>query len=129
MLSPLPNMPADQRQLLKLYAQLEEADRRSLLSYAEFLLQRAGEDEPTTTEPAGPPPEPLAIPRPESESVVGAMKRLSQTYFMVDRGLILTEASSLMTAHIVHGRPAVEVIDELEGLFERHYTDLLSSTR
>ncbi len=126
MLPPIPNLPADQRRLLKLYSQLGEADRRSLVSYAEFLLQRTTDEGQAEAEPAGPPPEPLTIPRPEKESVVGAMKRLSQTYFMVDRALILTEASSLMTPHVVHGRPAVEVIDDLEGLFSRHYENLVS---
>lgn len=128
MLSPLPNIPADQRRLLKLYTALGEVDRQSLLSFAQFLHQRAEQADESAPEPAGPPPEPLTIPRPEKESVVGAMKRLSQTYFMVNRSMVLTEASSLMTAHVVHGRPAVEVIDDLEQLFSRHYGNLTSSS-
>ncbi len=40
---------------------------------------------------------------------------------MLDKDKILTETSSLMTQHVVQGRDVVEVIDELELVFERHY--------
>jgi hypothetical protein len=46
---------------------------------------------------------------------------------MIDRAKILHETSGLMTQHLVHGKAARDVIDELEGLFRRHYEDHLNS--
>jgi hypothetical protein len=40
---------------------------------------------------------------------------------MLERGDLLHEASSLMSAHVLQGRAAAQVIDELEDLFARHY--------
>jgi hypothetical protein len=108
-------MTADERKLLKAYRALSESRRVGLLDYAEFLAGREADPADTT------PTEPLAIPRPAEESVVKAIKRLRTTYPMVDRSKILHETSSLMTQHLMHKRPAGEVIDELEILFRRHY--------
>ncbi len=108
-------MTADERKLLKAYRALSEARRTGLLDYAEFLAGREADVEDEI------PTNPLAIPRPAEESVVKAIKRLRATYPMVDRNKILHETSSLMTQHLMHKRPAVEVIDELETLFRRHY--------
>ena len=69
-------------------------------------------------------PEPRDIPRPDSEKVVAAIKRLSQTYFMLDKSKMLGYTSDLMTQHIIHGRDGVEVIDELELVFLREYEKL-----
>jgi len=41
--------------------------------------------------------------------------------------VLLNETSSLMTQHIVQGRDAVEVIDDLETLFDQHYQNYLQS--
>jgi hypothetical protein len=95
---------------------LPEAQAAALLEYAEFLASRYTAPEPVT--------EPLAIPRPDKESVIKAIRRLGATYPMVDRGKILNETSVLMTQHVIHGRDAVEVIDELEILFRQHYEKL-----
>jgi hypothetical protein len=40
---------------------------------------------------------------------------------MLDRHLMLDETSTLMAGHVLRGRPARDVIDELEALFARHY--------
>jgi hypothetical protein len=117
----IPTIPADQRKLLKAYAALEEQDRASLLAFAEFLAARSGEQTEGSTDPE--PSEPMPIPRPDEESVVGAIKRLSESYFMLDRAMLLDETSELMTAHLVRGEAANEVIDRLEALFERHYRE------
>jgi hypothetical protein len=45
------------------------------------------------------------MPRPSQESVVAAIKRLSKTYEMLDRGPMLNETSALMSAHVLQGRP------------------------
>jgi hypothetical protein len=42
---------------------------------------------------------------------------------MLDRGPMLHETSALMSAHVLQGRDAAEVIDALEALFGRHYQD------
>ena len=115
-----PKMPTgspDQKQLLSLYRRLSAADRDTLLSFAAFLAERAGapDDSPE------PPAEPVGIPRPEQETVIAAMRRLTATYPMVEKDELLHEASGLMTAHVMQGRSAVEVIDELEVVFRRHY--------
>jgi hypothetical protein len=102
--------------LAQLYRVLDAQAQQSLSDYARFLETTARANQPA------PPSEPLTIPRPEKESVVGALKRLRQTYPMLDAGrTLLDQASSLMTQHLVHGRNAVDVIDELEGLFVEHF--------
>lgn len=111
-------MTADERRLLRLYRVLSPSRREGLIDYAEFLIAR---NQPEVAEI---PSEPLAIPRPAQESVVKAIKRLRETYPMVDRARILQDSSNLMTQHLVHGKPAQEVIDELETLFRRHFEDL-----
>ena len=124
MLPPKIQLPPDQQRLLKLYRQLSPADREGLLSYAEFLQQRAaGADEQGVTVEEQLPED---IPRPESETVVAAMRRLSRTFYMIDKGDLLHEASELMTAHLMQGRPAADVIDELEVVFRRHYARVSS---
>ncbi len=110
--------------LLAVYRALDEAGRRSLLDFAEFLRQRAGgEAEAAPAEAVAVPP-PRDIPRPAGESVVRAIRRLAETYPMLDRGAMLNETSALMAQHVMQGRPAAEVIDELEALFRRHYDAL-----
>ena len=111
---PAANLSKDKKRLLALYAGLSEGGRESLFAFAEFLRQR---EDKRPQPPAAPAIEPTEIPRPAGESVVAAIKRLSRSYHMLDRSKILTETSSLMTAHLMHGRGAESVIDELETLF------------
>jgi hypothetical protein len=99
--------------LREILGSLPEVQARALLEFAEFLAARYGGSPEVTA--------PLDIPRPEKESVVKAVKRLGATYPMIDRSKMLNETSVLMTQHIIQGRDAVEVIDELEILFRRHY--------
>jgi len=110
----MPSKP--EQRLREILATLPDEAARALLEYAEFLAARyAGPAEITA---------PLDIPRPPKESVVKAIRRLSATYPMLDRSKVLNETSVLMTQHVIHGRSAVEVIDELEILFRRHYEKL-----
>lgn len=102
---------------------LSPADQEAVLNFAEFLLSRA----PT---PGAIPaacveiPEPEPCPRPQDEKVVAAIKRLSKGYYMLDKNKMLGVTSDLMTQHILQGRDAVEVIDELEQVFADHYRQL-----
>lgn len=100
--------------MLKLFRHLGTGDQDNLLNFAEFLCARRGDHPPTVLTP-------LSIPRPEKESVVGAMKRLTKTYPMLETKDLFTQASSLMTQHVMRGREAMEIIDELEQLFRQHY--------
>lgn len=100
----------------ELLGRLSAEDQQTLVAFAEFLASRP-------SAPAAPAeiPRPEPIPRPEKESVIAAIKRLSATYHMLDRDKMFHEASSLMAQHVMQGREAVEVIDELEVVFQRHY--------
>ena len=108
----------EERRLARLYRSLEPADRRTLVAFAEFLAH--GRPSETAPEPVQ---EPNRAPRPEEETVIAAIRRLSLSYSMLDREPMLHETSALMTAHVMKGRGSAEVIDELESLFERHYQD------
>ncbi len=108
-----------ERRLIKFYRSLAPADQETLLAFGEFLASRGAAHVPEASEPL----EPASIPRPREESVVGAIKRLSRKYYMLDRGAMLNDTSSLMGAHVLQGRPAAEVIDELEDLFARRYAE------
>jgi hypothetical protein len=119
---PQPSGSAEEKRLRKLYRDMSSQDQATLMRFAEFLVASpTAEVEPMTEFPA-----PEAIPRPEQESVVKAIKRLTATYPMVPRERLLNETSSLMTAHVIHGKTATVVIDELEIMFEQHYTTLKS---
>jgi len=109
-------MSSDEKCLLRLFRALSEANRKSLTDYAEFLGTRevvASVVDLSQT--------PLAIPRPEQESVIKAVKRLMLTYPMLGRDTLLQDTSTLVTRYVIHKLPALEVIDELELLFKRHY--------
>ncbi|VAW80048.1 hypothetical protein MNBD_GAMMA13-1750 [hydrothermal vent metagenome] len=121
--------PAQKETFLKLLDDLSAVDTAAVVSFAEFLSSRGGEFSlPVFSPPEPPPPveipEPEDIPRPEEEKVVAAVKRLSKTYFMLDKKAMLTETSDLVTQHIIQRRDVVEVIDELEAVFSRQYQQL-----
>lgn len=115
---PLPKRLSEaERRWLALYDALGEEDRRTLLAFAEFLAARPPNEVPVPVAFA----EPMPLVRPETETVVGAIKRLSQSYPMLDRAPLLHETSALVSAHVLQGRPAMAVIDDLEALFRDHY--------
>jgi hypothetical protein len=108
---------------------LSAADQAAVISFAEFLSSRGGSFPLPVSVHSGPElpveiPEPESIPRPQDEKVVAAVKRLSKTYFMLDKKAMLGETSDLVTQHIIQGRDVVEVIDELETLFIQKYQAL-----
>lgn len=101
-----------------IYNALPIESRKTLLDFAEFLYQRDAIVEESSLEKQD-------IPRPEEETVIAALKRLNHTYPMIDKKQIFHQSSSLMTEHIMQGRDVVEVIDELESLFDKSYQDHL----
>ncbi len=106
---------SDSERLIEIHRRLPESAQAELMNFAEFLAQRHPPAEPEVVEG------PRHVPRPDEESVVAAIKRLSGVYHMLDRSKMLHETSGLMAEHLMQGRPAAEVIDELEGLFEKYY--------
>ena len=105
--------------LAQIFNSLPEQERKTLLDFAEFLQSRAPQQPPVMSEP-------LDIPRPEDESVVAAIKRLNRSYPMVDRSSVFNETSELMMQHMLRGRSAEDIIDELEELFEKRFRALIS---
>ncbi|MFK5913475.1 MAG: Crp/Fnr family transcriptional regulator [Woeseiaceae bacterium] len=109
-------MKKSHKQLLEYYRQLPESVAQQLLDYAEFLVSRH------TVIPVA-----LCLPenieRPKKESVVVAVKRLTTTYTMINKDKLLDVTASLVSQNMLQGRDAVEVINELEALFKKHYDE------
>ena len=106
-----------EKKCVNILADLDDTDQHSVLSFAEFLLAKAKEEGRFVLVQQ----QPVNIPRPEEERVVAAIKRLSETYPMIKKNTLLDETSTLMSAHILKGRAAVDIIDDLEVLFAKHY--------
>ena len=123
-----PAVPAQinkqERKLLKLFKLLNGKDKDSVLAFGEFLLSRDEDNITGTGKTQTVASEPVDIPRPEEESVIKAIKRLSATYPMVDNETILHPISNLMTSHMISGRSAPDVIDDLQDLFFNEYKSL-----
>nr|VFK27422.1 MAG: hypothetical protein BECKMB1821I_GA0114274_100330 [Candidatus Kentron sp. MB]VFK30635.1 MAG: hypothetical protein BECKMB1821G_GA0114241_10687 [Candidatus Kentron sp. MB]VFK74302.1 MAG: hypothetical protein BECKMB1821H_GA0114242_100330 [Candidatus Kentron sp. MB] len=117
-------MRAQTKRLIQLFSHLSDSDQKTLLAFAEFLANRADDGAEPEAESI---PEPVLIPRPEKETVVAAIRRLSKSYPMLDKAVMLNETSSLMAEHVLRGQPAPTVIDKLEALFQRHYDKIKSS--
>ena len=136
-------MTDQEQSLLDLYRQLTEHDAHALMRYAEFLAgyeaTAAGIVEKNTTQVEQPStqtvtstdsiPKPEKISRPEEERVVDALKRLSATYPMLDKKSLLDKASELVAQHIMFGKPAKQVIDEIEDMFAQAYDKLVADMR
>ena len=108
------------RKLDALMSQLGNEHQQAVVDYATFLVQQYNIQTPVETDL-----KPGAIARPEQETVIAAIKRLKQTYYMLDTDNLLDETSSLMGQHILRGREALEVIDELQSMFEAKYEKYL----
>ena len=115
-------MPKPEQRLLEVFSRLDADNRDSLLSFADFLLSRQPAEIPS--EIPAPLARPEEIPRPNEESVVGAIRRLRATYPMIERSTVFHQSSSLMTRHIVEGIATETIITELETLFAGEYDKL-----
>lgn len=114
-------MPRSEKRLRHLFTQLSAADQETVLAFAEFLHSR-------TPSWSSAPPLPQVSPRPPDESVIAAIKRLSNSYPMLEKAKLLDETSALMSEHILQGRDKVTVIDELEAIFLRHYEEMIQQS-
>ena len=108
-------MKADEKKLLRLFGTLPAEQRETVLAFVEFLSARNPAPEVAVADT------PQPIPRPAGESVIKAIKRLRATYPMLNPDALLHETSGFMMKHVMHGKPAAEVIDEMEALFAKHY--------
>ena len=116
-------MTPEEKKLLGRFRKLPPPQQQTVLDFTEFLAtQLIGSSENTGV--AAIIPEPKHVPRPQKESVVKAVRRLTQTYSMLDHSKLLHETSNFMTQHIMQGKSADEIIGELEAMFERHYQQL-----
>ena len=118
-------MKPAEKKLLKLYSSLTPEQQVTLVQFAEFLLEKGLVDYSA----AEPIPEPEIIERPNEESVVAAIKRLTASYPMLDRDKLFHETSSLMTRHVMQGEDATWIIDEMEVLFQKKYQQLIDETQ
>ena len=106
----------DQHELRAVIDVLTDAEVASLLDFARYLRDRR----PVAPAPV-PVPEIMDISRPEHESVINAIRRLTQTYPMLNRDTLFNEASGLMARHMMHGETSEDTIDRLEALFKSRY--------
>ena len=122
-------MASAEQQLTELFQQLGVSEQKTLLDFAAFLASR------TPTLPVAVKAEPVVVPEPEiierpaGESVVGALKRLSKSYPMLDKTVMLSATSELVATTIMQGSDPVPVIDELEVIFRDHYVQLKSANK
>ena len=117
MLPPKKKPTSSVSQLSAVFEQLSTDRQQSLYDFAQFLLLQQGGPKASAVSQT-----PLDISRPDAESVVAAIKRLAKTYPMLNREALLHDASILMSAHVMQGRAANDVIDDLQALFESAYT-------
>ncbi len=103
-----------------LMSHLDGKHQQAVVDYATFLVQQYKIQTPVE---AG--LKPKAIARPERETVIGAIKRLKKTYYMIDSDTLLDETSSLMGQHILRGRESLAVINELQSIFQVKYEKYL----
>ena len=126
-----------ERKLCKLYSSLNDNDRLTLMKFAEFLFAESvvSQDEKSEDEGEGisddtslavstPFPEPKIIPAPENENVIKAIRRIAKMYYMVDKNKMFDTTSTLMTEHLIHGRPAQEIVADVEKSFKQEYERL-----
>ena len=103
-----------EKQLLNFFSGMDEARQQALLEYAEFMYERS-DKKPVIIE------EPVRTPRPDDETVIAAIKRLSESFPMLDKQYLMHEISGLMAQHMLQGRAACDVIDDIEKVFESAY--------
>ena len=106
------------KRLNSLMKQLSETHQQSVVDFAGYLLGQYPQDS-LINETL----EPRPVSRPADESVVGAIKRLKQTCYMLDTDGLLNKASALMSQHMLQGSDAESVIDGLQNLFESSYEE------
>ncbi|SRR5690606_3634813 len=98
--------PKQEKELLGLFRRLSAEQRAAL-------VEKLREAVPKEPDPGRA--------RVGDESVVAALRRLCRRYPALDRRRLIAASADLLAAHMLHDRPAAEVITELEALFLAHY--------
>ncbi|ABK44966.1 hypothetical protein Mmc1_2466 [Magnetococcus marinus MC-1] len=111
------NRHKDAKTLLEVWAKLGEPERRSVESFARFLLSQ---QQPEVA-PVAPITEPLNLPAPPGESVVKALKRLKRNYPMIEADMSLLDASAQLVMERMMGGDDAEIIVKMERLFDNYY--------
>ncbi len=113
-------MTAEERRraLLAIFDRLDTREQDMLMEFAATLAARDDSSVPAVMRPE---------PRPADESVVAAIRRLIRVYPAAGRRRLMGPVSMLMAQHALQGRPAKEVIDELETVFERDHSKAVRS--
>ncbi|HKJ71453.1 MAG TPA: Crp/Fnr family transcriptional regulator [Gammaproteobacteria bacterium] len=125
-------MTDNEKRILAALERLSEEQQRQLVDYAEFLVGRTGGDplagagEAVAGEPAAP-REPQPVEPAPDEGPVKAIKRLRQTYPMLDATKLLDETTTIMSKRYLQDKPEDQVIEELEEVFEQHYRRYLAA--
>jgi hypothetical protein len=117
-------MSSAEQHLQRLYRQLAPGDQVTLIAFAEFLRERADGTATVNSPSPAEVAEPEPIRRPREERVIAALKRLSRTYPMLDKGTMLNATSEIVARHIMAGDDAPAVIDTLEEIFRQEYEKL-----
>lgn len=110
------------KKLLKMFRAMDSGSQEHLLSFAEYLASKSQAIEQDMGEP-------LLIAGADDESVIQAIKRLSQCYPMLEKSRLLNDTSALMTQHMLQGRERDDVISELEEIFANHYQQYLDEKK
>jgi len=126
MLQNIPSMQGkksrEERVLYKIYKDLDSTNRQTLITFANFLAeQQLQQKSDSSTVSQVLLSKPLDIPRPQQESVIKGIRRLRTSYPMLDTDSMFDSISKLMTSHIMEGRSAESVIDDLQALFAQQY--------
>ncbi len=118
------NTQGSEGRLLRIHQALGHQQQRNLLDYADFLFQRSGGSlaEGELLLPDGV----LAVPEfedsPDSETVTGALTRLSRVYHMLDVEALQAQASlAILDGSAMRDKTARQLIDELERFFAERY--------
>ena len=109
-------MNSRERHFLRVLRKLGSAEQEQVLAFADFLKGRQQPEQAVAA-----PQEPKLLPAKDGETVVGAIKRLRESYAMLDAKAMLNDTSNLMSRHVMGGDTVETVIVELEKMFERHY--------
>lgn len=106
--------------------QLNHTHLHSILLFARFLLnqQQNISSDTVNDNRNNKPVQPESIKDihpPKDEKVVAAIKRLSASYYMLDKKKILDKAAKIVSDHMLNGKSREDAIDEMEDLFAKHY--------
>lgn len=118
-------MSDSKEKLIRIFRKLDATQQTSLLDYAEYLESKLSNKAADSS--LSEVREPVFESASESETVIATLKRMRRVYPMLETGDLFHEASALVSSNLMGGRPRLEVIEEIEQLFEKHYYEYVAS--